>query len=162
MAELSLRVVEVIRECTATLLTFAFSRPRLAHIAEFGLQGEWDTYRRTLLELPEARVERACFELALFLRYLDEDQDLSAYVANNSNLQLGTLLSTGKPDEVLSLREVSNKIIHSSSFDWDFGDASRPQLVCIAREPEKWSKARIDVLNLACVSGNLIDAWGAR
>jgi hypothetical protein len=51
MAELSLRVVEVIRECTATLLTFAFSRPRLAHIAEFGLQGEWDTYRRTLLEL---------------------------------------------------------------------------------------------------------------
>jgi hypothetical protein len=162
MSELSVRVVELVRKNTATLLMFAFSRQQLVEIAEQRLVGEWAAYRRTLLELPQARAERACFELALFLRQLDDDKRLSQHVVSHSNLQLGILSRAGKPDEPLPLRDVANKIIHSARFDWDFSQTGQPQLVCIPRDAERWTRANIDLLNLACVSGNLADAWGAR
>ena len=101
------------------------------------------------------RAEKACLELAIFLRYLDDEEGLSKYVHERTNFNFGRLALRDGKEEELKLRDVANKIIHAAAFQWDFSNPQRPQLVCVSRDEEKWLRAHVDIVSLAAVRGNL-------
>jgi hypothetical protein len=162
MPTLALPIASLVRDNASVLMTFAYSRRPLEHLVENRYVGEWGLLRETLLNLPQARAERAALELALLLRYLDDEKALSAFAKEHANFCFGFLFREGsrEPDPIF-LRDVSNKIIHARSLSWEFNTEDRPTLVAHPRDSEKWQRAEIDILNVVAVCGNLADRWDA-
>src|SRR4051812_23324799 len=106
MPTLSLPVTKLIRENVSVLMTYAFSRAPLQDWAAKSLKGEFKHFRETVFGMAEQRAEKACLELAIFLRYLDDEQNLSAAYIETSEMTFGQLhLRDGKAID-LKLREV--------------------------------------------------------
>jgi hypothetical protein len=155
MPRLSLPVARIIRENVSILMTHAFSRNALQDWAAKALHGEFKHFHETVFGMAAQRAEKACLELALFLRYLDDEESLSDHYARHSGMNFGKLyLRNGKTSD-LDLRDVANKIIHAVSFDWDLSRPHQPMLVCISREEEKWLKAHVDVAMVSVACGSL-------
>src|SRR5262245_27506216 len=113
MPSLSLPVARTIRENVAVLLTYALSRSPLENLVSRSLEGEFKQFRETAFALAQHRAERACIELAVLLRYLDDEQNVSAiYEA----IGFGYLTKVDGAVVDLKLRDVTNKIIHASGF----------------------------------------------
>jgi len=55
--------------------------------------------------------------------------------------------------ELLTPREMSNKIIHAERIEWDLSCA--PQLICTSRDKERWLRAEIDLDLLLALDGGL-------
>jgi hypothetical protein len=155
MAKLALPVSKLVRENMSELMAFAFSREPLRQLIEAGFQGEWKHLQETVFGMSELRAEKACLELAIFLRYLDDEEGLSKYVDERTNFNFGRLALRDGKEEELKLRDVANKIIHATAFQWDLSNPQRPQLVCVSRDEEKWVRAHVDIVSLAAVCGNL-------
>lgn len=138
-------------------MTFCFSRNQLEKLVETKFIGEWKYLRKGLFDVSEKRAEKACLELAMFLRLLDDEEKLSEYERHKTNpLNYGKLTFSEKPEQIIELRDVCNKIIHASGYQWDFSDEDKPKLVCTSREPERWVRAEIDIVNLATFCGELM------
>lgn len=155
MPRLSLPVNTLIRENISVLMTFAFSRPQLQKWAEDFLLGEFKHLRQTVFTMAEQRAEKACLELAIFLRYLDDEENVSSHFAKEADFGFGTLHQKDGATSDLKLRDVANKIIHAVAFEWDFSRPHQPMLVCIPRDPEQWSKASVNVINVSVACGSL-------
>lgn len=156
MPNLTLPARQLIRENIAAMLTFAFSRRPLEKLYEDTFIGEWGKLKNTLFDITQHRAERACLELALLLRYLDDEEKLAKYVEERSNFTFGRLVLPDDSETVLALRDVANKIIHAKGFEWVESQHTRyPMLICHSREGEKWARAEIELVNLAAVCGNL-------
>jgi len=151
---LSLPVHRLIRENVSILLTHAFAREPLRRFRT-GFVGEsWANLDETVFGMGAQRAEKAALELALLLRYLDDEQAVSDQVKARINFGFGRLFLKDGTAEELSLREVTNKIIHAVSFDWNHADLDRPKLVCNSRDNERWVRAEIELIFLAAVCGN--------
>ena len=157
MSTLSLPIAAAIREDAATILTFAFSRRPLQLWGERALQGAFEQFRHTMFDLPAQRAERACLELALLLRYLDDESHLSELYQGYSSIDFGRLHHGDGTTTALDLRDVANKIIHAGHFEWNLSDDDRPFLIAISREPERWTRADISITAL-CVAGGSLNA----
>jgi wyosine [tRNA(Phe)-imidazoG37] synthetase (radical SAM superfamily) len=156
MPNLTLPARQLIRENIATMLTFAFSRQPLEKLYESMFVGEWDKLKDTLFNITQHRAERACLELALLLRYMDDEEKLAEYVEKRTNFTFGRLVLPDNSETELTLRDVANKIIHAKSFEWvESQHTHYPMLVCHSREGEKWARAEVELVNLAAVCGNL-------
>lgn len=128
--------------------------------------GEWKYLERAVFTLSEGRANKAALELALFLRTLDDREQLSAYrkesagkAAPSGELGLqvfGQLFFEGKPPKALSMRDVTNKIIHAAELEWSFPHPDHPHLICRSHEREKWLRAEVDVVALARFCGLLM------
>lgn len=149
-------MTKLIHENLSIVMTFCFSWKPLSDLIETKFIGEWKYLRKGLFEVSEVRAEKACLELAMFLRILDDDENLSGYLKQTSDFSFGRLILDGKPDEKLGLRDVCNKIIHASDIHWDLTNEEKPILVCNSREPKRWIRAEIDVVNLATFCGQLM------
>lgn len=156
MSKLSLPVARLVRENISVLMTYAFSRAPLQNLFETTFTGEWKQFQETVFVLSDQRAEKACLELAIFLRYLDDEEDLSRYY-DCETFQFGQLEFQDSSPEELKLREVANKIIHAGGFEWDLSQPFKPKLVCISRETEKWVRARIDVVAVSAVCGSFVE-----
>lgn len=155
MPKLSLPVAKLVRENISVLMTYAFSRSPLQNLVDKTFAGEWKQFQETVFALSEQRAEKACLELAIFLRYLDDEEDLSGYY-DKETLEFGQLELKDGSVKALVLREVANKIIHAVGFEWDLTQPFKPKLVCISRDTEKWETARIDVVAVSAVCGSLV------
>lgn len=109
-----------------------------------------------MLELPAQRAERASLELAVLLRYLDDERGLSDQYRGHSAIDFGRLHAKNGSVLALDLRDVVNKIIHAVSFEWDLSAPERPVLVALSRDAERWTRAEIDVAALCVVCGELV------
>jgi len=157
MTRYSLPLTQLIHENLSVLMTFCFSRNQLEKLVETKFIGEWKYLRKGLFDVSEKRAEKACLELAMFLRLLDDEEKLSEYERHKTNpLNYGKLTFSEKPEQIIELRDVCNKIIHASGYQWDFSDEDKPKLVCTSREPERWVRAEIDIVNLATFCGELM------
>ena len=157
MTRFSLPFTTLIHENLSVLMTFCFSRHALERLVNTRFCGEWKFLRKGLLEVSESRAEKACLELALFLRMLDDDQGISHYLAEmNDEARFGRLRLKDKDDRDLKLRDVANKIIHASALRWDLTVDTQPILICESREREKWESAEIDVVSVAGICGQLM------
>lgn len=155
MSKLSLPVVRLVRENVSVLMTYAFSLGPIQELVNRTFEGEWKQFQETVFSLAEQRAEKACLELAIFLRYLDDAEGLSKYYQTTTNVSFGKLEFQDGNEEDLKLREVANKIIHAVGFEWDIMQPMKPKLICISRNSEKWKRACVDVVALSAVCGSL-------
>ncbi len=156
---ISLPLARLIHENLSVVMTHVFSRKSLEALFGTRLRGEWDDLQKAVLDIAEERATRACLELAYLLRVLGDEQGVNYRRAT----ALGRLVKSDKSEEPLNLREVSNKIIHASSWDWDVSDADDPKLVCNGGQNERWKTAEIDLISLAafCAIVTRDERWTA-
>jgi len=134
-------------------MTYAFSQVPLCELVQQVFQGEWKQFRETLFDFSAHRAERACLELAILLRYLDDELAISKIFEPRFNF--GRVQQADGSEEPLKLREVANKIIHTSAIEWDLSRPRQPFLVCVPRANQRWRRAMIDVVSVAAVCGSL-------
>jgi hypothetical protein len=150
-------VTGLIHENVGIVTTFAFSKHALQEFRSRHL-GEWKYLDHAIFELPRRRATRACVELALMLRALDDTQNITRHAALSKG-RFGTLYNTDGTSTPLPYREVFNKIIHAMTIDWDFNDPKEPLIVCYALPDQqarfKWTKATIHISMLATACGGL-------
>ena len=155
MSNFSLPLSRLVRENLSIIMDFCFARPGLEQLVDRKFHGEWKYLRKMLFEMSEERAGKAAIELAIFMRLLDDREDISSYLAGQS-WQFGRVVAKNKPDKIMRMREVANKIIHASHLKWDFSDAENPILVCIPQKKEKWERAEVKVVALAAFCGGLM------
>lgn len=155
MSRISLPLSRLVHENLSILMCFAYSQKPLDEMVRTTFEGEWKYLNKAIFEISAARAEKACFELALFLRMLDDEEDISGYFARPTVLNCGRLVRKNGKEEVLTVREISNKIIHTARLEWSFPDSGSPVLISHGRDEEKWQRAEIDLVVLASVCGRL-------
>ncbi len=156
MATISLPLTRLIHENLSIIVDFCFSRAAVGEMMQSFL-GEWKYLRKTVYEVSETRAEKAILELALFLRMLDDREGLSEYLRQTkNNIRYGRLHMSGGAEKQLKMRDVANKIIHASHFEWAFGDPKAPRLICHAPKQEKWASAEIEIMAVASFCGQLM------
>jgi hypothetical protein len=155
MVTLTLPVTRTIRQDVATVLTYAFSRGPLEQLVEKRFEGEFQQFRETAFQIAAQHAERACLELALLIRYLDEVQNISETYVGYSQVDFGSVTKADGTVAPLTLRDVANKIIHARGLAWDTKKEGQPKLVCHSRDDQRWTEANVDITALAAVCGSL-------
>lgn len=138
----------LIAENASIVLTFAHSRSSFGALHE-RFAGEWKGLDKILFEVPELRADRALLELAYLLRNLDNTEGISA----NVNFPLGTLHMKDASTGELSLRDMTNKVIHASRFDWVLENPNELAIKCTGEETERWEFALIQIDRVAAACG---------
>ena len=118
--------------------------------------GDWKYLNKALFEISAERAEKACLELALFLRMLDDEQNISDYHKQVGSPECGQLILKDGSNRGLTFRDVTNKIIHCLRLEWNFPEDGEPQLICHSRDEEKWALAIIDLVGFAGFCGQLM------
>lgn len=156
MDKLPLPLVRIVQENLSSVPMFVFFRRPLERLLEEKFIGEWKYLRKIVFEISEERAVKACIELAIFLRALDDEEEISAYLNKTSGRHFGRVFETkGESSTPLKPREVTNKIIHASSFDWDFSNEDKSVLICHPRDRQRWHRAEVDIVALAAFCGEL-------
>ena len=119
-------------------------------------EGEFSQFRDTAFQIATQHAERACLELALLLRYLDDEDQIGDKYMGYSQVDFGSFTKPDGAVEPLALRDVTNKIIHARAFSWDMSRDLHPRLICYPRDGQRWKQADIDITALAAVSGSLL------
>lgn len=157
MRRFSLPLTRLVHENLSIIMCFAYSRKPLSEMIEGKFVGEWKYLNKALFEVSAERAEKACLELALFLRMLDDEEKISAYYAGTKNIpDCGNLIMKDLSEKVLTFREVANKVIHSSRLEWEFMKSPDPLLICHTRDEKKWLRAEVDIVGVASVCGQLM------
>jgi hypothetical protein len=157
MRGFSLPLTRLVHENLSIVMCFAYSQKPLVEMTERRFLGEWKYLNKALFDLSALRAEKACFELALFLRMVDDEEKISHYHTATQNVpNCGKIVMKDKSERPLPFREVSNKIIHSSRLEWEFFNSPEPMLICHTREDEKWMRAEVDIIAVAGVCGQLM------
>jgi hypothetical protein len=153
----SLPLTRMVHENLSIIMCYAYSQQPLTELVKRKFAGSWKYLNKALFEISEERVNKACLELALFLRMVDDEEGLSTHFANlNKVPNCGTLIMKDGSRKLLPFREVANKVIHSSRLEWKFSKNDDPVLICHTGDKEKWLRAEVDVVALAAVCGTLM------
>jgi len=155
MSRVPLKHVQIVHENLATVMTYAYSFGPLSELIDTHFPGEWKPLREALFDTPRSRADRAIIELAIFLRLLDDSENLADYLKASGWPSFGKLQKDGLPDEEIHLRDMTNKFVHAASFDWNLSDPDRPLLICNSGNVTRWRRAEIDLLALAGFCGAL-------
>lgn len=156
MSRFSQPLTDLIHENLSIVATFVFSRTPLESLRKTKFHGEWKYLDNALFTVSEQRAEKACLELAMFIRLLDDDENIAEYLRQTSGHSFGRVMKKDKPDEDLYLRDLTNKIIHAHHLEWNLSTPDDPKLVCISRQPERWLRAEIEIAALAAFCGQLM------
>jgi len=143
-------ITKLIHENFWLVLLFALSRPAVKEMLEH-FEGEWEPLRDSFGERAEIRADRALLEMSTQLRVLDDADGIS----DRFKEPFGTLIKKNGATTALSLREVTNKVIHASSFQWDFSDVKKPKVICLPGDSDSWVLAEVDLIALAGAIGCL-------
>ena len=156
MATFPLPLTQLVHENLSVVMTFAFSRGPLEQLIEEKFEGEWKYLRKFVFDISEKHAIKACVELAIYLRALDDEEKMTAWLRENSGRAFGRVTCSDGSTEPLALREVANKIIHAANFSWNFSTENKPFLICMPRDNQRWRQADIDIVALAAFCGQLI------
>ncbi len=152
MKKFSLPFTQMLHENLSIVMCFAYSRKPLNEMVERIFMGEWRYLYKALFDISEQRAEKACLELAVVARILDDELMFSEYEAQAGHTHdCGKLILKDGTEKALPFREVANKIIHASGLEWDFDKMPDPMLVLYCRDEEKWLRAEVNVVRLAAV-----------
>ena len=157
MSTFPLPLTQLVHENLSVVMTFAFSRGPLERLVEEKFAGEWKYLRKFVFDIAEARAIKGCIELAVYLRALDDEEKMSAWLRENSGRSFGQVTGADGSTKPLALREVANKIIHAADFSWDFSTENKPFLICTPRgDNQRWRQASIDIVAVAAFCGQLM------
>jgi hypothetical protein len=158
----SLQATRLVHERFGTIMLFVYSRAELRKLIDQRFLGEWKYLHKALFEIPEEAATRALIDLALYIRLIDDDEerDLSNYYGDRHTY--GEVTDLDGSHKSLRIRDVANKIIHASRYEWVFptGEAD-PRVVCFPSEDQlargyKWASATINLPNLGTFCGALM------
>ena len=68
MSRFSLPLTRLVHENLSIVMCFAYSRKPLEKMIQAKFKGEWKYLNKALFEISAEQAEKACVELALFLR----------------------------------------------------------------------------------------------
>lgn len=156
MSNFPLPLTTLVHENLSVVMTFVFSRNPLNNLVANRFEGDWKYLRKFVFDIPEKNAIRACIELAVYLRALDDEEKMSQWLRENSGRTFGTVTGLNGKVDPLALRQVANKIIHASDFSWNFSNESEPLLLCIPRDKQTWTQATIDIVAVAAFCGQLM------
>ena len=156
MRHYSLPLTRLVHENLATVMCFAYSQKPLEKMVQTKFKGEWKYLNKALFEISAQQAEKACIELALFLRTFDDEDAISAYHKVTRRVpKCGTVFFRDGSKAVMTFREVTNKIIHAGAIEWDLLK-NDPILICRGRDQEGWIRAEVDLIAFAAVCGQLM------
>lgn len=157
MSGFSLPLTRLVHENLSIIMCFAYSQRPLEAMMCRNFGGRHKYLEKALFDLSAGRAEKACLELALFLRMADDEISISRYhAATSSAINCGKLTIKDGTERKLPFREVANKIIHSVRLEWDLLREPDPILICYSRDDEKWLRAEIDWVGVSSVCGQLM------
>ena len=156
MSNFSLPLTTLVHENLSIVMDFCFSRKPIAELVEGHFRGEWKYLRKALFDMSERRAGKAALELAVFMRLLDDREDISGYLNQVDTWTYGRLIFEDNSEQPLKMRDVANKIIHSSALEWNLSKVDDPILVCMSQKKDKWLRAEIEVVKLAAFCGGLM------
>src|SRR6266581_805315 len=119
MSNFSLPLTALVHENLSIVMDFCFSRKPLDQFVTTKFRGEWKYLRKALFSMSEQRAGKAALELAMFMRLLDDRDDITGYLNQTNTWSFGRLIAENKPDKALKMRDVANKIIHAATLEWD-------------------------------------------
>lgn len=157
MSRFSLPLSRLVHENLSIVMCFAYSREPLTEMVNRKFKGDWKYLGKALFDVPAERADKACLELALFLRMLDDEEKISDYYSEMKNVpNCGRLIMEDGSEKVLTFREVANKVIHSSRLEWELVKYPDPLLICHTRDKKRWLRAEIELVAVAAVCGQLM------
>jgi len=151
----SVELTRLIHSNFAIAMSFAFSQPPLQRMLEQNFSGEWMPLRKSIFESSKIRADRAMLEMAAQLRVLDDRDNLNEVFRQMSNPTLGRVIQRDGSVCDLRFRDMTNKLMHASRFDWDFSNEDEPKLICHPIDRDKWERAEIELMSLAAVIGQI-------
>ncbi len=149
-------ITQLIHENFSIVMTFAFSRLPLERMMQTKFSGEWKYLGKALFDVSEMRAQRACLELAMLLRILDDEESMSEGMKAGATDGYGDLFMPDGSKRYLTLRDVCNKIIHGASLTWDWSRLDWPVLICEPQERQGWKRAEIHWVQVAAAVGNIM------
>jgi hypothetical protein len=89
---LTVPVAELISHNLSIVMMYAYSRSPLKKMFEARFDGAWEGVYDTLFETAKPIAEKACLELALFFRYLDDEEERAiSEMFKNTSYSFGRL-----------------------------------------------------------------------
>jgi len=149
-------ITRLIHENFWLVMAHAFSQPALSRLLDERFFGEWKYLRKSVYDLAEFRADRALLEMATQLRVLDDDQGISDFLKQTRNEPFGNVTQSDDSVTDLHFRDLTNKLIHASRFEWDFSDTDNPKVICHPNQNDRWQKAEINLVALAGLIGPLM------
>jgi hypothetical protein len=94
--------------------------------------------------------------MAVQLRVLDDQQDLSSAFKASGLPPLGVIQLRDGKTRPLSFRQMTNKIIHGEYFNWEIERSDPKVVVTTTEERQDWSSAEIDIVKLMGYLGGIM------
>lgn len=151
-----LQLTRLIHQNFSVIMAYAFSTPVLSKWVSKRFKGEWKHFNKTLFEMPVVRANLALLELATQLRLLDDHEHLSDYYKEAEYGSLGKVIKQEGTEEPLYFRDMTNKVVHSSTIEWKLSDPDNPIVICHSPDPPRWLRAEIQLSRLAHYCGTMM------
>ena len=157
----SVQATRLIHEHYGTVMAYVYSRAPLNQLVKDRFAGEWKYLHRALFELPEQQATRALIEVALYIRLVDDDEGRMGSQLRAGQVY-GQLLRKDGSRVALSYRDVPNKIIHASHYEWLVDEESGdPVVMCGAGTDQSvrgydWDVAIVNLVSLGAICGGLM------
>ena len=159
----ALPLSRLLHENMAIVVTFVFSQQSLAELASRRFRGEWKYLWKFLYEIPATNAIRACLEIALLLRLIDDAEGIADYLKEMDEYHERTFGCVHRADgttDKLLMRDLTNKIIHALDLEWDLSSPSAPMLICLAPPEQQakfgWKRAEINIISLMAFAAGLM------
>ena len=160
MNKYPIRLTQLVHENLSTVMTYAYSRIPLIVLMQDKFPqfpDGWKYLEKALFEISNEKANRAITELAMLLRIIDDEEQITHHhTLGWKPWPCGNLLLKNGDKIQLTIREFANKIIHAKTFDWKLEEGKHPKVICYSRENNrKWDKAEVDLVALAGFCGGL-------
>jgi hypothetical protein len=160
-------LTRLLHDNMATVMTFVFSQAPIKRLINERVMPPPGSKKGLLrpypegmhdfsFEVPHRNATRACREIAVLMRLIYEqikDKDRFGLMTPARLGYFGVVHRTDETTELLSLPELTNKIIHAKDLSWDLSNEKAPKLICTApaaqQERFKWVRAEVDIVSLA-------------
>jgi hypothetical protein len=137
------------------VLSFAFAQPAVGRVISERFAGEWKYLHKSVYEYAEIRADRALLEMATQLRVLDDEQALNEIFKQVKRPALGEVLQADGTRTELHFRDMTNKVMHGTRFEWRLG-TDDPKIVIHSNQPDRWQSAEISIIELMALIGSIM------
>jgi hypothetical protein len=143
----------------AIVVTFVYSQAPINRLLKERLMDFWQHVENFSHEVPRRNAIRACLEIAVLIRLIDDKHKIADFMKRHKLRHFGMVYRTDETTAPLSLRELTNKIIHAEELSWDLSDEGAPKLICTSSDDQKrrfkWTRAEVYIDHLAIFCGLL-------
>jgi hypothetical protein len=156
-------ITRLIHENFWLVMAHAFSQPNLSKLLDERFRGEWKYLSKSIYELAEIRADRALLEMATQLRVLNDEQHISDYLRQTKSGPIGMVTQADGGSTELHFRDMTNKVIHASKFEWDPSTPDDPKVICFPNDADqnRWKRAEISLVAFAALIGSLMHEFGS-